>query len=79
MANIAQVDGSGAGMSWEAAGAGKDRADAAGRELLDRAAGVGRVEIARAVKGQAVWVFKPVLAKTEPTPPRVNFSIVLLP
>ena len=46
------------------AGAGKDRADAAGGELLNRVVGlVCHVEIARAVKGQALGPLKPVLAK----------------
>ena len=61
--------------------AGKDRADAAGGELLNRVVvDVCRVEIARAVKGQAEWQSSSQagLAKTEPTPPGVNFSIVLI-
>ena len=57
----------------------EDAADAARRELLDRAAAVvGRVEVARRVERQAEGPFSPVEAKTLPTPSGVNFSIVLL-
>ena len=54
------------------------KVDSRRRELLNRVViVVCRVEIARAVKCQAEGPFNPVLAKSEPTPLVLNFSIVL--